>query len=242
MIERFDDQLLDEFVHNFYGYGNYGGGFWFVGMEEEGGNSFTEVDKRLSTWARRGKRELEDVAAYHAEIGITRYFAGKPKLQRTWSNLIRIFLCHVGQGPTPEQVLEYQRTSLGRLNGDTCLVELLPLPSPSTGHWLYAQHSHLSYLADRREYQQSCLALRIAHLRQRINEQKPKAVVFYGLSYRKHWQAIAGVDFQLQPNGISVGRNGSSLFVMTKHPVARGVTNEYFHQVGRLIFAELMKR
>ena len=37
MAEQFDDLLLDEFAHNFYGYGNYGGQFWFIGMEEGGG-------------------------------------------------------------------------------------------------------------------------------------------------------------------------------------------------------------
>ena len=64
MIEQFDDQLLGEFVQNFYGYGDYSGQFWFIGMEEGGGNSFAEVVKRLDTWARRGRRELEDVAEY----------------------------------------------------------------------------------------------------------------------------------------------------------------------------------
>ena len=34
MAEQFDDLLLDEFAHKFYGYGNYGGQFWFIGMEE----------------------------------------------------------------------------------------------------------------------------------------------------------------------------------------------------------------
>jgi hypothetical protein len=32
MTEQFNDQSLDEFTHNFYGYGNYSGQFWFIGM------------------------------------------------------------------------------------------------------------------------------------------------------------------------------------------------------------------
>ena len=43
MTQHFDDQVLDEFAHQFYGYGNYDGRYWFIGMEEGGGNSFAEV-------------------------------------------------------------------------------------------------------------------------------------------------------------------------------------------------------
>ncbi len=234
MTERFDDQLLDEFARTFYGYGNYSGQYWFIGMEEGGGNSFAEIAKRLNAWAKRGKRELEDVAEYHAEVGITHLFSETPKLQPTWNKLIRIVLSTNGQVPTTEQVREYQRTCLGRPNGDTCLVEILPLPSPSTGHWLYAEHSQLSYLIDRETYKQACLTLRIAHLRQRISERRPSVVIFYSLSYREHWQEVAGVDFR-QESDLYVGRNHTSLFVITKHPAAKGVTSEYFHQVGKTI-------
>ena len=235
MTEQFDDQLLDEFAHNFHGYGNYSGQLWFIGMEEGGGNSFTEVAKRLNAWADRGRRELEDVAEYHNAIGITYLFNDRPKLQPTWNKLIRILLSSNSQTPTTEQVREYQRASLGRVGRDTCLLELLPLPSPSTGRWLYAQHSRLPYLADRETYKQACLALRTAHLRKRINEHKPRAVVFYSFTYQEHWQAIAGVDLLQESNGVYTGRNRSTLFIMTKHPAVKGVTNEYFHQAGRLI-------
>jgi len=242
MTEWFDDQLLDEFAHNFYGYGNYNGQFWFVGMEEGGGNSFAEIAKRLSVWAKRGKRELEDVAEYHIDIGLSHLFSERPTIQLTWGKLVRILLSSNGIAPTTEQVREYQRTSLGRLTGDNCLAELLPLPSPSTGRWLYAQHSQLPYLVNRERYKQACLVPRIAHLRQRINEHRPKAVIFYSFSYREHWQEIAGVDFSLESDEMYIGRRESSLFVITRHPAAKGITSEYFHQVGKVISAELLKQ
>ena len=112
MAEQFDDLLLDEFAHSFYGYGNYGGQFWFIGMEEGGGDSFAEVAKRLEAWALRGRREIDDVAEYLAAIGITHLHNDHPKLQSTWSGLIRILLSSNGETPTTEQVREYQRTSL----------------------------------------------------------------------------------------------------------------------------------
>ncbi len=83
MTEQFDDQLFDEFAHNFYGYGSYRGQFWFVGMEEGGGKSFSEVNKRLETWAARGKREIDDVAEYLTAIGITHLHNDRPELQST---------------------------------------------------------------------------------------------------------------------------------------------------------------
>jgi hypothetical protein len=235
LTEQFEDQLLDEFAHTFYGYGNAQAQYWFVGMEEGGGNSFAEINKRLNTWAKRGKHELEDVAEYHADIGITNLFNEKPKLQSTWNKLIRIVLSGNGQEPTTEQVREYQRLLLGRPTGNTCLVELLPLPSPSTGHWLYAQHSALPYLADRETYKRAFLELRIAHLRQRIIEQQPKTVVFYSFNYQEYWQKIAGVELLPIAEGIYMSNNGPTRSVMTKHPATRGITNAYFHQVGNLI-------
>lgn len=30
-----DDQLLDEFCRTFYGFGNFNGRYWFIGMEED---------------------------------------------------------------------------------------------------------------------------------------------------------------------------------------------------------------
>lgn len=67
-MNHFDDQLLDAFAHTFYGYGNYNGGYWFIGIEERG-NSFQDVENRLSVWNSRGRPELEDVALFHKDIG-----------------------------------------------------------------------------------------------------------------------------------------------------------------------------
>jgi hypothetical protein len=169
MNELFDDQLLSKFIQNFYGYGNYSGQFWFIGMEEGGGNSFSEINTRLAVWANRGKNELEDLAEYHKDIGLMHWFKEKPRLQTTWNKLIRILLSSSGQIPTIEQVREYQQTLLGRLIGDTCLLELLPLPSPSIEQWVYAQYSQLPYLRDRETYRKECIKTRIIHLQYQIN-------------------------------------------------------------------------
>lgn len=80
MQTMFDDHLLTEFMNKFYGYGNFATPYWFIGMEEGGGDSFEEVAQRLTVWKQRGRRELEDVADYHMALGITHPFDAKPKL------------------------------------------------------------------------------------------------------------------------------------------------------------------
>lgn len=224
---------------NFHGYGSYTGRYWLIGMEQGGGDSFGEIARRLSAWHERGRHELEDAGGYPDAIGVPQWFSPRPRLQPTWSKLIRLVLGANGQEPATEQVREYQGASLGRLRGDTCLLELLPLPSPSTSRWLYAEHSQLPWLADRQTYTRAYLAPRIGHLRKRIHEHRPQVVIFYSLGHREYWQRIADVPFREEEEGLHIGRGGRTLFIITKHPTTQGITNEYFHQAGRKIGAEL---
>jgi hypothetical protein len=41
------DKELDQFAHNFLGYGNLESPIWFIGMEEGGGNTKEEIKSRL---------------------------------------------------------------------------------------------------------------------------------------------------------------------------------------------------
>ena len=45
MEKYFDDSLLETFAETFYGYGNYNGPYWFIGMEEGGGDSFDQASE-----------------------------------------------------------------------------------------------------------------------------------------------------------------------------------------------------
>ena len=104
------DNLLETFIHNFYGYGNYQANYWFIGMEEGGGNSIEEINRRLNSWNNRGKFELEDVAEYHFAIGIPEHFRDPAKLQPTWNKLIRTLLSAQGQPGSTDDVREYQKS------------------------------------------------------------------------------------------------------------------------------------
>ena len=63
-----DELLLDDFMRSFFGYGSYQADYWFVGLEEGGGNSIEEVMSRLEIWNYQERQELEDVRIYHEAL------------------------------------------------------------------------------------------------------------------------------------------------------------------------------
>lgn len=228
------DTILHKFMHEFYGYGNYHGKIWFIGMEEGGGNTKEEIMARINAWTKY-YRELEDVASYHQAIGIDKFFADTPVLQTTWSQLIRIVLCFQDIAPSADQIRQYQAKRLGRRNDDTCLLELLPLPSPSTSKWHYNSISTLPYLSSRKNYSEELLAFRIKSIQQKILQYSPDVVIFYSKKYAKYWEEIADVQFTETADNISTGNNGTTTFAIVTHPATRGVTNEYFCMAGNVI-------
>jgi len=233
-----DNFLLQNFVKDFYGYGNYSAPFWFIGMEEGGGGSLDEISQRLTAWDARGRRELEDVAGYHHAIGITRFWDEPVRLQSTWNRLIRIVISAKGHEPSSQEVKDYQRDYLGRENAETCLLELMPLPSPNASNWLYNEISSLSYLANRQSYVKEVAPLRIKHIRSKIAGFSPLLVLFYGLGYLDYWQEIAGISLEPQKiDRVYGSKVGNTLFVAAKHPAARGIGNKYFHEIGKWISA-----
>jgi len=90
---RLDDQLVAAFSNDFLGYGANDAPVWFVGMEEGGGGSPGELARRFSAWAELERHPLQDIFEYHKAVGhsVDQWFVGeRPKLQRTWTGLIRI--------------------------------------------------------------------------------------------------------------------------------------------------------
>ncbi len=230
-----DDKLLTEFMLRFYGYGTFSARIWFVGMEEAGGDNIEDVNRRFSAWHQRGRHELEDVYEYHDAIGKTSRWDEPVKLQKTWAGLIRILLCAQGRPPTTVEVKAMQRDTLGRWNTQsaTCLIDLLPLPSPNTSRWLYSSISKLPFLVNRQAYREHMSGERSRHIQARIAQYRPAAVVFYGLAYLDYWQEISSNVMLLdKANGYYIGRQGETTYVATKHPAARGVTKAYFQAIG----------
>jgi hypothetical protein len=239
----FDDQLLQAFMDTFYGFGNYRGRYWFVGMEHGGGGSPEEVARRVATWNNQGRPELVDIVTYSRESGISKWFDDPPKLQPTYKGLIRILLSIEHKRATTEDLRTYQRSLLGRSGGGTCLPELLPLPSRSTGHWLYAEHSALPSLRSRKVYKEHYGRALALVIKKKIEAYRPDVVVFYSLNtwYVQWWELIAGGKFTWELIGAvryGIARNKGTVFAITHHP-AQGVSNDYLEQIGNVIASML---
>ena len=94
-MQLLDKEILRNRLQNFWGFGQYESDFWFVGMEEGGGNEIDEVSKRLRSWKALGSKELVDNYEYHQGIPgyeYERFFEGNIRLQMTWAKLIRVYL------------------------------------------------------------------------------------------------------------------------------------------------------
>lgn len=227
------DPLLLSFMQTFYGYGAWSAPWWFVGMEEGGGTTVGELNRRLNVWERRGRCDLEDLAEYHQEIGVAHYFGARPKLQRTWSSLIRAMLCARGLAPSREEVRRYQAEELGRHSAESCLIELSPLPSPNVSKWIYSRASNLPELASRQKYFSAFAPRRSARLRELVDRYRPKIVLFYGSSYEKWWREVAGIELSVDDRlRVSSGHRSGTYFVVADHPAARGLRSGYFDAVG----------
>jgi len=235
-----DETLLAEFIRTFYGYGDYQGPYWFVGMEEGGGNTLAAIRRRITLWQQRGRHELEDVAGYHLALDYPWYFTSPTIVQPTWNKLIRMVLSASQPDVSLDQVKAYQREALGRWHHETCLLELLPLPSPSTGNWLYEAFATVPGLGTRQTYRETYARQRADHLRERIRQHHPATVVFYSVNawYLEWWRAIANVDLEVrQMDGVDyhVGSDAHTRYLVVHHPASRGITHNYYHGLGRLM-------
>lgn len=231
------NDLLRRYITEFFGYGDLSSPLWFIGMEEAGGASRNEIDCRLKAWSDLGASKTVDLFDFHELIGVTECFETsiKPKLQPTWSKLIRYLLAYENASVDRETVRNCQVSRFGRIGSNTCLLELLPLPSPQVGVWHYKEYYDLPVLRSREVYTDKISKIRIKSLRELIELYRPKRVVFYGKTYLKFWADVIGGDV-VWKNGQDICfavKNNVNFFVLP-HPVSRGVTNHHYESAARV--------
>lgn len=167
----------------FQGYGNPGGEFWFIGMEEQGEGTALELRWRLSF------APIEDLIAVHE-----RWEQFKPgdgfdaeRLIPTWATMCKIVLRlgGVADWSDTNEIRTYQAQRLGRLDGETFLTEVLPLPARGTAHWPSGSPIH-----SRGEYETVVRPRRIAMLRDLYAQHQPRYVFCYGKANWDHHRGI----------------------------------------------------
>jgi len=239
--DMLDDSLLREYMETFYGYGNLDGTYWFIGMEEGSSGKIEEIAHRLAVWQELGKFPVEDLVRYHRNLGVDCFFRPKAKLQPTWNKLIRMQLSAEGTVPSTEMVRQFQEKNLGKHSDNNCILELLPLPSKLMATWIYHKYSHIPELQSRELYHHVWMEKREPLLQELIVRHRPPYVVFYSVnsSYQCSWKKIANIATEWHViDGVQFANNEHTVFAITKHPVAKGVTSEYFHTIGKNLARE----
>ncbi len=238
---RLDCVEIDHYFGNFYGYGSWDGKFWFIGLEEGTGENkktiFVNKCKKLSKCYNGSREKLLDIYDFqgksdfksYGKTGNYPYYfeeckwfenSSTPFIHNTWKPLIQILLCVKGLSTTPpsdSDILEYQRTCLGRLNADHALIELLPIPlySSAKSHYndifnkclkLYGSKD-VKALETKEKYIQYCLynkPSRIEFLKNKIKQKGNDGfVVFYEKEMFSEIKSITGVQEDLLWSGIS---------------------------------------
>jgi hypothetical protein len=229
---------LNNYIGSFFGYGRWSAPIWFVGIEEAGGGTERELEQRLAVWAARRTKELEDAPHFYPVSGNAAWHDGHATLQPTWTQLIRMLLIAQGKPDSPSAILDYQRNRLGTVDGETCLLDLFPLPSPNLATWHYADWSELPWLQSRTAYEKMVLSQRIPLLRQRIDHYQPRVVIFYGDGQLKHWQQFMGAGTYARPiaDKLIAHERDKTVFFVTKHPADPKLgsqRDDYFREIGR---------
>jgi hypothetical protein len=85
-----DPDHVRAYMHGFYGYGSYAAKYWFIGLEEGGATSVSDLKKRIDVWRTLGGLEIEDLHAFHEALGSAPWFGATAKRQATWERLIQI--------------------------------------------------------------------------------------------------------------------------------------------------------
>ena len=74
----------------------------------------------------------------------------------------------------------------------------------------------------------------------KIEEYKPKVVVFMGQGYSDYWHTIAGQKSSFTDKGGFLAANSEDTkYIITKHPAAFGITNAYFETIGNFFYQAL---
>jgi len=194
-----DSELLENYMQNFYGYGNWKSDIWFIGIEECGGEDEDKVRRRLESWKSiRQENGLINIYEHHQNIGQAHYL-DEGTMQPTWRKPIKIMLSYQNQSFNDENINNFQCKKLGRENN--VISNLLPLPCRSIEEkdWKYSQYSdtnYFLYLESRTMYISKVAQYRVQFFRKKLERYKPKHVIMYGKKLERYWDELVGVKIK----------------------------------------------
>lgn len=239
-------QLISDFIAQFLGYGNLDSPYWFIGKEEGGGKTMDENLDRITAWMKMADRGTVDLMEFN-EIPfpsiVGNVMKWKRRVQPTWKGPLQILLTLANIPITKESLLQFQCTKLATKNGNNLMAEFMPLPSPSTAHWFYADaFSWLSEMKTRKAYFDSVAPQRAQLIHTLVKKHRPKLVHFYSTdgNYMRYWSRISGCPewhFEAITPTFKAAfyKSDGTLFVVSPHPTRNGIKYEDFILLGKKI-------
>ena len=213
-------------AERWFGYGRWDAPYWFVGKEPGG----ADEPEQYASWLRldRDGSGLIDCRGHDEDCATAdspmKWHGDRLRLQPTWRPLIALLLAYQG-APAYDRIAvrRYQDEDWGSVAGETALIELSAVAARSTS---VEDALRLTHLPER-----------IATIRTRTAEHRPKLVLFYGggrdpifgRPYIERWSEIAGLT--LEPN--TIVRQDGTAYVATPHPTAHGLTTAFWTDLGR---------
>jgi hypothetical protein len=195
-----EEKALAHWINNFYGYGSWDAGIWFIGYEEGGGDSPEEVAEKLSYFydvhrsntsaALCDLRELYRHVAFRVDGPRAEKFANlndhrfgsQATLHGSWKNLIGFV--HGYRNAILPDLLAYQKNAFASTSvANEALIQLYPLPGHNHA-WYYAWLNlpQFPFLKSRRLYQDHVYPARMNTILQNIKAYKPQVVLMYGMN------------------------------------------------------------
>jgi hypothetical protein len=115
--------------------------------------------------------------------------------------------------PTKEDRRAYQAENLGRVHGDSLLLELLPIPKPRISIWDYP----LTFpeYPDAEAYRREQVPRRIALISQLVLEYQPTVIVAYGKANWPYYRRILSAATFFERYKFETGVNGETLMILT---------------------------
>ena len=197
-----------------YGYGRWAAPYWFIGPEQgQAPKEKNDLKARSKAWCDLGATELCDCEEFHVAINEHSWHR-EGKLQRTWRPLILLLLTFLNKPADKDNLRRYQRHEWGRIDGETCVIELSGLAA-----------NNITIPRDRETFRKQ----RIEAIRMRMLENRPRLVVMYGATQKPNWDEIANNTFP--PDNILI--SNETVMTVTPHPVAHGLKNSYWEKLGR---------
>jgi hypothetical protein len=245
-----DDEIL-KYIYGYYGSGNLKAPYWFVGMEDGGGKTRNEVDQRLLAWVEQNRPIVVDLPKYSEKFEANKWFE-KGIIQPTWKYLIALLLAQNNIPVLKENVRDYQKEKFGKLNGENCLLELMPLPCKNIKfeEWKYHKwYPDVNILKDKQTYITHVRPQRIKYIRQLIKKYQPELVHFYStsndfvdaweeISMQKHWleyQTLSGLT-------VKYCLFNGTVYLITPHTVVPGLKYSDFESIGKYLKPYIIKR